>query len=385
MKKSVECKFFPNCGGCDFLDLSDEKYQKLKIDNFKNDLANLFTKDLNLDHKISYKFIGAKSRRKINLQIDFKNNLGFFAKKTKSVVGIDSCYIAEEKISQLILPLRKLIKSQELNLFTQVSITSFDDSLDIIFQVKKDLNFGQTQKIILFAKEHDLNISYKIKNHVTPIYLPKKNKILINFFDDLVDNSRQNHHVIEQNKITNIENNISIDLNGEIFIQATKKGLISIVQLIRNFLKENRNIKKIADIYAGFGAYSFSIADLVSSTAFEGSEEMVNLISKNSSSNSLAHKIKAVKKDLFQDAITKDELNNFNLIIINPPRNGATPQIKEIAKSKIKNVIYVSCNPKTFAFDAEILFDAGFEIKSMLVIDQFYGGKHIELAAILQK
>ncbi len=356
-RSEKRCNFSEKCGGCDFLDLTEDDYQNLKKEDLEKSLFQILQDPSEFKAQaIKYCFIGPKSRRKITLQIDSQNRLGFFAKKSNSLVEIDSCFIAEEKVSALILPLKKFIKSQESNLFTQASITLFDSCVELVLQAKRELNFLQTQKFITFAKEHNLNISCQIKNQLTPIYLPHKNQI---FYPDF-----------------------KIDLSSEIFIQATVKGLDKIIEIIRNFLVENKTIKNVADIYAGFGAYSFAICDLAFVSAFEGSESMVELINKNAAANSLSHRIKALEKDLFQDALTKKELEKFDLVIINPPRNGATPQITEITKSKVKNVIYVSCNPRTFAFDAKILIDSGFKIKSLTALDQFYASKHLELVAV---
>ena len=143
---------------------------------------------------------------------------------------------------------------------------------------------------------------------------------------------------------------------------------------------------RVADIYAGFGAYSFAVSHLVKKiTAFEGDEKMVDLINKNAAANNLANKISAECHDLFLNPIRAKELKNFDLVIINPPRNGAAPQVLEISKSVVKNLIYVSCNPQSFAHDAKILIDAGFQIKNLTALDQFYSTKHLELIAIFQK
>jgi len=357
----TDCHFFEKCGGCDFLNLPAAKYQDLKKGILEKELSGNLASSID---SIDYFWVGPHSRRKITLQVNNKNQVGFFAKKTNDVVEIDSCFIAEEKISALIIPLKKFIKSQEGNLFTQISITLFEGSIDVILHAKRELNFAQSQKALSFAKEHNLNISCKIKNQLTPIFLPYKNQIIY----------------------TSESENFKVDLKSEIFIQATKIGLNKIVEEIRNFLLKNKNIKNIADIYSGFGAYAFAICDLSSViSAFEGSAEMTEMTSKNAAANDLSNKIKAFTKDLFSDPITKKELEKFDLAIINPPRNGATPQITEISKSKIKNVIYVSCNPRTFAFDAKILIDAGFKIEKLLALDQFHASIHLELIAIFKK
>jgi 23S rRNA (uracil1939-C5)-methyltransferase len=45
----------------------------------------------------------------------------------------------------------------------------------------------------------------------------------------------------------------------------------------------------------------------------------------------------------------------------------------------------VSCNPVTFARDAERLVEAGFEIAWLDVIDQFRWSSHVEVAALLTR
>jgi 23S rRNA (uracil1939-C5)-methyltransferase len=347
--KNSPCPYFTDCGGCDFLDLSEETYRQLKKKTLQENYQN-----------VSWIWVGPHSRRKINLQIGAKNQIGFFSKKSKNIAEIESCFVAEKEISDLIFVLKNFLKTQEQNLFTQISATLFDNGLDLIFSAKKDLNFSQTQKLLAFAQEKNLNISCRIKDRVAPIFIKRKNQI---FYPDF-----------------------KIDLGSEIFIQATKKGLESIIEIIRNFLVHNKNIKNIIDIYAGFGAYSFAVIDLVKSiSAFEGSEEMVNAINKNAASNDIANKLRAEVCDLFSSPIHRRNLAKFDLAIINPPRNGASPQVIEISNSLLKNVIYVSCNPESFARDSKILIDADFKITHLVALDQFYSTNHLELIAIFEK
>lgn len=345
----LACEFFDKCGGCDLLDLNDNDYQQTKKDALHKILAGL-----QVGH-IDYHFIGPKSRRRVNVHINTKNVLGFFAKKTRDIIAINQCYVACDVVSDFIVVLQKFIKSQEYGLFSGAMISAFDNGLDVVLSVKKDFNFLQMQKWTAFAKANDINLSYRIKSDVSPVYLARANQI---FYDDF-----------------------TLNLDSKTFLQATKAGLDHIILVIREFLTQNPQIRNIADIYAGYGAYSFAIADLVHVCAFEGSADMVKLINKNVVYHDLSHKIKSCHRDLFQDAIDKRELNDFDALIINPPRNGATPQIKEIAKSALKNVLYVSCNPKSFAFDAKILQEAGFVITKMVALDQFHGSNHMEVIA----
>ncbi|MBM5781879.1 MAG: class I SAM-dependent RNA methyltransferase [Pelagibacterales bacterium] len=352
-ENNLQCRFFNECGGCDFLDLSTKDYQNLKI----KFLEEIFAKNkIQIHSNIEYNWFGKGKRRKITLQVNKQNKIGFFAKKSHVIVEIDECIISEEKISKLIIPLKNLLNSVAQNIINQITITSFDSGIDLIFSCQKDSDFSFENKIVLFAKENKLNASIQNKNGLTPLFISHKNQI---FYSDF-----------------------KIDLASNIFIQATKNGLEKILELIDEQISGKNNI---ADIYSGFGAYTFSIAQKSQVTAFEGSEKMIELIKKNTAKNSLNNNIKFINRDLFSNPLESKELNKFDLAIINPPRNGATPQIEEIAKSKLNHIIYVSCNPITFTFDAKILVNSGFKITKMNALDQFYGSKHLELVAILKR
>ena len=68
-------------------------------------------------------------------------------------------------------------------------------------------------------------------------------------------------------------------------------------------------------------------------------------------------------------------------MILDPPRVGAEAQVSEIAQSSVKQLVYVSCGPESFAKDASILAAAGFKLASLHPIDQFVWTPHVELVA----
>lgn len=353
--QTSKCRFFQDCGGCSYLDLGEEEYRNIKSQKLINNLKILGA--VNPD----FIWFDKNFRRKITLHFDEKNNLGFFQNKSKNLTKIDSCFVAEEKISNLIKYLQNFFNNFEQNLIIKLQITSFDNILDLIIFAKRDLNFAQINKLKDFAQNKKINISYKVKNKFDKIFEFQTPKI------DL-----QNY----------INSSIKLDLESEIFLQASQNALKEIIQIIRNNIRQN-SLKKIVDIYSGFGIYSFAIADLAQKIyALEGSEKMTNLTDKNIVKNSLKNKIIAKNRDLYNFPFSWQELKDFDLAIINPPRNGASPQIKEIAKSSIKNLIYVSCNYQTFIRDAKILLENSFVIKDLKALDQFHSTDHFEIVAV---
>ena len=87
-------------------------------------------------------------------------------------------------------------------------------------------------------------------------------------------------------------------------------------------------------------------------------------------------------QDLYRYPVNAEELSKYNLAIIDPPRNGASPQIEEIIRSKIKIVMMISCNVDSFIRDAKLLIKGEYILKELTPIDQFHWNKHLELSAI---
>ena len=76
-----------------------------------------------------------------------------------------------------------------------------------------------------------------------------------------------------------------------------------------------------------------------------------------------------------------DEFKGFNAAVIDPPRAGARAQVEELAKGKLARIAFVSCNPATFARDAQILIGGGYRLDWVQVVDQFRWSAHSELVA----
>ena len=91
------------------------------------------------------------------------------------------------------------------------------------------------------------------------------------------------------------------------------------------------------------------------------------------------------KRDLSRRPMMASELKVYDAIVFDPPRAGAEAQVKEIARSGVKKVVAVSCNPVTLARDLRILFDASYRITSFTPIDQFLWSSHVEVVATLEK
>ena len=91
------------------------------------------------------------------------------------------------------------------------------------------------------------------------------------------------------------------------------------------------------------------------------------------------------RRDLFENPLLAAELNRFELVVFDPPRQGAQAQARELAGSRVPVIAAVSCNPATFARDAHILADGGYRLVAVTPVDQFRYSAHVEIVARLEK
>jgi 23S rRNA (uracil1939-C5)-methyltransferase len=73
------------------------------------------------------------------------------------------------------------------------------------------------------------------------------------------------------------------------------------------------------------------------------------------------------------------------VVVLDPPRQGAEAQVRELGHSGANRIVYVSCSPASFARDAEILIAAGFKLERVVPVDQFRYSAHIELVGVFAR
>lgn len=76
----------------------------------------------------------------------------------------------------------------------------------------------------------------------------------------------------------------------------------------------------------------------------------------------------------------------FDRAFVDPPRAGMHPKaLKRLAEIDAPRLIYISCNPATFARDAQLLTIAGYRLDTVIPFDMFPHTMHIELVSRFQK
>ena len=167
-----------------------------------------------------------------------------------------------------------------------------------------------------------------------------------------------------------------------VFVQAVEEAEADIA---RRVLAAVGKAKAVADLFCGLGAFTFPLAARSRVSAFDGDKTAIGALSAAVKKTSGLKPITATVRDLFREPLSPLELNEHDAVVFDPPRAGAEAQSQRLARSKVKTVVAVSCNPATLARDARHLVDGGYKIESVTPIDQFLYSAHVEVVAVFRR
>ena len=166
------------------------------------------------------------------------------------------------------------------------------------------------------------------------------------------------------------------------FLQAVPEAEAAMVARAMEAVK---GAKKIADLFCGAGTFTFPLATVAPVLAADASAAGIAALKSGIGTGPGMKPVTAEVRDLFRRPMAPYDLRGCNAVVLDPPRAGALEQTRQIAPSKAAVVVYVSCNPVTFARDARVLIDAGFRLERVTPVDQFLWSAHVELAAVFRR
>jgi 23S rRNA (uracil1939-C5)-methyltransferase len=166
------------------------------------------------------------------------------------------------------------------------------------------------------------------------------------------------------------------------FLQATTAGEAALAQLVSGHCEGARTI---ADLFAGVGPFVLRLAERARVTAADNDSDAIKALARAAAGTQGLKPVEAIDRDLFRRPFAAAELRRFDVVIFDPPRQGAEAQARMLASSAVPAVVAVSCNPATFARDARILVDGGYRLTRMTPVDQFRYSAHVELVAHFQR
>lgn len=166
------------------------------------------------------------------------------------------------------------------------------------------------------------------------------------------------------------------------FLQATLHGEASLTACVRQAVGGAKNV---VDLFSGCGTFTLPAAETTEVWALEGDASLISALDQGWRQAKGLKKVTSEARDLFRRPVLAAEFRKHDAVIIDPPRAGAEAQSIELAASTVPRIAAVSCNPATFARDAEILINGGYHLDWVQPVDQFRWSTHVELAAQFTK
>ena len=149
---------------------------------------------------------------------------------------------------------------------------------------------------------------------------------------------------------------------------------------------------RVLDAYCGTGTIGLCLAHAaeaqginLSLTGVDQVENNIQMARRNARNNKLEAEFICDDATRYMQALAKDG-QNFDVIILDPPRAGSTPAfLKATAQLAQKKIVYVSCNVVTQARDLKVLLDSGFAIERVTPVDMFPHTKHVECVVLMSR
>ena len=149
---------------------------------------------------------------------------------------------------------------------------------------------------------------------------------------------------------------------------------------------------RVLDAYCGTGTIGLCLAHAAEAqgvnlllTGVDQVENNIQMARRNARNNKLEAEFICDDATRYMQALAKDG-QNFDVIILDPPRAGSTPAfLKATAQLAQKKIVYVSCNVVTQARDLRVLLDSGFAIERVTPVDMFPHTKHVECVVVLSR
>ena len=342
------CRHFPECGGCQLQHLTDAAYAEYCASRIVGALAQ---------HGLATEVRAAhlsppRTRRRASLRASRAGGqvlIGFNAAKSHDIVDMRECHVLDPRLFALVAPLRKLLASMMAKRASaEIQLTLTDQGVDVALKGVAVEGLDAVDELTAFCERHALaRLTIDEGYGPEPRYEPGR---------------------------------VTIALSGHLvafpsgaFLQATADGETTLIAAVREAVG---NAKRPLDLFAGLGTFALALGGEV--TAAEAARDAVLALMAT-------RRVAAVHRDLYRRPYDTSELAVHDAVVLDPPRAGAVEQIKQLAASSVARIAYVSCNPSSFARDAETLVGGGYKLDWVQPVGQFRWSTHVELASAFSR
>ena len=347
------CPHFGICGGCALQHLTDDAYAGWKRTQVVTALGRAGLTGIDVAPTVRTPPAGRRRATFAATRRGGRATLGFNERQSHRIAEISGCLVVEPAIRALLGPLEDLLTAVLPDgAALDVTVAVLEGGLDVLLTGGLEPGLDARERLAAFAESRDIaRLSWRRSPSAPPEPVAARRPVHVRF------------------------GGTAVPVQPGAFLQASGEGEAALVDSV---LAGVGNARKVADLFAGLGTFTFPMARTAAVHAVEGDASAMAALS--SAARTLPN-VTTARRDLFEDPLTASELSRFDAVVFDPPRAGAREQCTRIAESGVPVVVAVSCNPATFARDARILTDGGYRLESVTPVDQFVWSAHIELVA----
>jgi 23S rRNA (uracil1939-C5)-methyltransferase len=310
--------------------------------------------------------------------------VGFRESFSNRVARIDACLTLTPELSKLIPPLKASIaKMSDPKTIPQIELAQGDSGCAVIVRHLQPLTDADVALWQAFEVNCQVEVLMQSKGYdtLTPIAKNRQQMSLL-------------HYQIPEYGLT-------IGFYPHYFTQVNAPMNRELVRTVMGYLGNVRG-QVVVDMFCGIGNFTLPLARAgARAVGIEASEEAVEMAKENARVNRVDHASAFYAEDLYgeggalvsatdesdETAPTGSSINacfdhfsqSPDALILDPPRSGAGPNLEGWAGiPSLKQIVYVSCNPVTFAEDAKRLKAKGYVLEQVGVYDMFPGTAHVE-------
>ncbi len=342
------------CGGCSLQHVQDEPYH-----DFKRNLVVAALRSKGLDVEVDPLVICRPGERRRVVFTARKTEkgllLGFSQANSHHIVAIEECPIAAPAIVSRLDAIRAIglplaSNAEPFRITVMETLSGLDIAVDGIKSVNDKQRRALTETVLSMRGIARVSLSGEI--------LIEPQKPVIEF------------------------GSVKVAPPAGSFVQATKVAEEAMAERVVAHVGKS---KRIADLFCGTGTFTLRLARVGKVHGVEAEDKPLKSLDFAARNTPGLKPVTTERRDLFRHPLIAKELKLYDAVVFDPPRAGAEAQCKELARSTVKKIVAVSCNPLSFARDLSILVEGGYRITSVTPIDQFLWSPHVEAVATLEK
>jgi 23S rRNA (uracil1939-C5)-methyltransferase len=366
-----ECRYFSKCGGCSLQHLQHSEQIEFKKQQLLNSAQRVGLEPENtLDSLVGPQW---NYRRRARLAVqrarDGQFLVGFHNPGSNRIEPIASCMVLDKSLDALLMALPSILNAlgADIKIF-EIELVAADNALAVAVEASRSLFDAELTSVV------------KALNVVAEMTTQLWWKVSKNGRFSRVDDG-------EDGLYFGVKDDIKLSFEPGQFIQINDSINRSMIeQMLALVSVENTGVA--IDLFCGSGNLSLPLAKQFNQViGVEGLASLVVAANGNARSNAIDN-TQFVVADLNDAASLKKVskiASSIDLIVLDPPRNGAAAIMPWVAKSGTKQIIYISCHSSTMVRDADFLIRAGYKLKNLGVMDMFPHTAHVESMALFEK